>query len=129
MGVIEGDYMKEMKDMEFEELLKWAQSVDWDEVTNEEWKAYESKCKILAPKYFRPLNMTELESFYKKYSGEGIDPWFSAWTDSLLGVFPFSEIFDSLRVIEKSVKILLKEHENTSANITIGQLNRLKGGL
>ena len=115
--------------MEFEELLEWVQQADWNVMTNEEWKTYESKCEELAPKYFQPLNMTELESFYKKYSGDGIDPWFGAWTDSLLGVFPFSEIFDNLRVIEKSVKILLKENENKPANITIGQLNRLKGGL
>ena len=31
--------------------------------------------------------------------------------------------------IEKSVQLLLKEHEHEAAKITIGQLNRLKGGL
>ncbi len=120
---------KEMKDMEFIELLKWAQSVDWDDVTNEQWKTYESQCEQLAPKYFQQMNISQHEEFYSKYAGEDIDPWFSAWSDSLLDCFPFSTIFDSLRTIEKSVKVLLKENENQPANITIGQLNRLKGGL
>lgn len=31
--------------------------------------------------------------------------------------------------IETSVKLLLKEHENEQADITIGQLNRLKNGI
>lgn len=45
----------------------------------------------------------------------------------------FSLICESLEervdVIEKSVKLLLKEHEQEPAKITIGQLNRLKGGV
>jgi len=42
----------------------------------------------------------------------------------------FTEILqERLDQIEKSVKLLLKEHENEQANITIGQLNRLKGGI
>jgi len=130
LGIIEGDYMsKEMKDMEFEELLKWAQEVNWDDVTNEQWKTYESRCEQLAPKYFRNMSISQHDAFYAKYAGDGIDPWFSAWSNSLMDCFPFSTIFDSLRAIEKSVKVLLKENENTPANITIGQLNRLKGGL
>ena len=121
--------MKELKDMEFEELLKWAQEVTWDDVTNEQWKDYESQCKTLAPKHFRKLDISQHEEFYRKYAGESIDPWFSAWSDSLLDCFPFSEIFDNIRAIETSVKVLLKEHENEPANITIGQLNRIKRGL
>ena len=121
--------MKELNKMEFEELLKWAQEVNWDVVTNEQWKEYESRCKTLAPKHFQPLDFTQLQEFYRIYAGEGIDPWFDAWNDSLLGCYPFSEIFDNMRAIEKSVKVLLKENENKPANITIGQLNRLKGGI
>ncbi len=119
---------KEMKDMEFIELLEWA-SKNEDEMTNEQWKEYESQCEQLAPKHFRNMDISQHEKFYKKYSGEGVDPWFSAWADSFMDCFPFSTIFDSLRTIEKSVKVLLKENENKPANITIGQLNRLKGGL
>ena len=115
--------------MEFIELLKWTQEVNWDDVTNEQWKTYESQCEQLAPKHFQKMDFSQHEEFYRTYSGDDIDPWFSAWSDSLLDCYPFSEIFDSLRTIEKSVKILLKENEDTPANITIGQLNRLKGGL
>jgi len=121
--------MKEIKDMEFEELLKWAQEADWDAVTNEQWKEYESQCKRLAPKYFQPLDFSQLQEFYRTYAGDGIDPWFDAWTTSIEGGYPFSEIFDNLRALENSVKVLLKENENTPANITVGQLNRLKRGI
>jgi len=121
--------MKEIKEMEFQELLEWAQQADWDEVTNEQWKDYEDACERLAPKYFLNMDISSHEEFYRKYSGDGIDPWFSAWSDSLLDCYPFSEIFDALRTIETSLKVLLKENENQPANITIGQLNRLKGGI
>ena len=121
--------MKELKDMEFEELLKWAQQADWDEVTNEQWKDYESQCKRLAPKYFLQMDFVQLQEFYRTHSGDGIDPWFEAWDKSILEGYPFSQIFEELRALENSVKVLLKEKENQPANITVGQLNRLKRGI
>jgi len=121
--------MKELKDMEFEELLKWAQQADWDEISTGQWNEYEERCKSLAPKHFRNMDISTHEEFYRKYAGDGIDPWFDAWSTSLQDCFPFSQIFEDLRAIEKSVKVLLKESENQPANITVGQLNRLKGGI
>ncbi|MHC4547113.1 MAG: hypothetical protein ACYSYL_21815 [Planctomycetota bacterium] len=42
----------------------------------------------------------------------------------------FTEMLEEkVRQIEKSVQVLLKEHDLEQANITIGQLNRLKGGI
>ena len=120
---------KELKDMEFEELLKWAQEVNWDDVTNEQWKIYERNCKLFAPKHFRDMDFSQLEEFYRTYRGDGIDPWFDDWTESIKKCYPFSDIFNNLRTIEKSVKVLLKETDDKPAKITIGQLNRLKGGL
>ena len=121
--------MKELKDMEFEELLKWAQEADWDAVTNEQWKDYESQCKSLAPKYFLQLDFCQLQEFYRTYSGDDIDPWFSAWNDSVRQCYPFSHIYEELTALENSVKVLLKEKENQPANITVRELNRLKGGI
>ena len=39
------------------------------------------------------------------------------------------DLYEKFAVLEKSVQLLLKEHEHETAKITIGQLNRLKGGL
>lgn len=36
---------------------------------------------------------------------------------------------EQVEIIEKSVQMLLKEHEHEPAKITVGQLNRLKGGI
>ncbi|MBD3405682.1 MAG: hypothetical protein GF411_06070 [Candidatus Lokiarchaeota archaeon] len=39
------------------------------------------------------------------------------------------EIRERVDEIENSVMVLLKEHEHTQSIITVGQLNRLRGGL
>ncbi len=119
---------KEMKDMEFIELLEWA-SKNEDEMTNEQWKEYERVVKILAPKYFRPMNFTQLELFYTKYAGEDTDDWWEAWNESVTDSYPFSSILERIETIERSISVLLKEHDKEPAKITIGQLNRLKRGL
>lgn len=115
--------------MEFIELLEWAQKADWDEVSNEEWKEYERRCKELACEHFRQMTFTELEIFYSKYVRDGIDPWWEAWDKSICDSYPFSTMLERFETIERSLKVLLKEHENEPAKITIGALNRLKGGL
>jgi hypothetical protein len=38
------------------------------------------------------------------------------------------DVIGRLDQLEKTVYVLLKQHENDSANISVGQLNRLKGG-
>jgi len=40
-----------------------------------------------------------------------------------------SLLLEEVKELRTSVEVLLKEHENEPAKITIGQLNRLKGGL
>lgn len=121
--------MKEMKEMSFEELINWAQSADWEKVTSEEWNVYNSQCKRLAKGYFFNKDISQLEEFYRTYSGENIDPWFDAWTNSLRDCFPFSEIYEKLATIETSLGVLLKQMDKEPANITVGQLNRLKRGV
>ena len=127
-GIIEGDYMKEMKDMEFIELLEWA-SENEDEIIDEQWDEYERLVKKLAPEPFRKMTFTELELFYAKYAGDNLDPWWDAWDKSICDSYPFSTILERIETIERSISVILKEHENEPAKITIGQLNRLKRGL
>ena len=119
---------KEMKDMEFIELLEWA-SKNEDEITDEQWTEYERVVKRLAPEHFRQMNFTELELFYAKYAGDGIDPWWDMWDASITGSYPFSSILERIETIERSLSVLLKEHENEPSKVTIGQLNRIKRGL
>ena len=119
---------KEMKDMEFIELLEWA-SKNEDALIDEQWKEYERVVKRLAPKYFRSKNFTELELFYTKYAGEDTDVWWDAWDKSITDSYPFSSILERIETMERSLTVLLKEHENEPAKVTIGQLNRIKRGL
>lgn len=119
---------KEMKDMEFVELLEWA-SKNEDEIADNQWAEYHSIVKQNAREHFRQMNFTQLEQFYTKHSSENTDPWFDAWHDSILSTFPFEGIQESIRVLENSVHLLLKEHDKEPAKITIGQLNKLKHGL
>ena len=39
------------------------------------------------------------------------------------------DLYDTVETLTKSVQMLLKEHDKEPAKITMGQLNRLKGGL
>ena len=121
--------MKEMKEMSFEELINWAQSTDWEKVTSEEWNVYKSQCEKLAKKYFFDKNICQLNEFYRTYSGDGIDPWFEAWAQSMRETFPLSELYESISTIENSLGVILKQLDKEPANITVGQLNRLKRGI
>ena len=120
--------VKEMKDMEFIELLEWASKKE-DEITDEQWGEYERLVKKLAPEPFRQMTFTELELFYAKYAGDDLDPWWDAWNKSIYNSYPFSSILERIETIERSLSVLLKEHDKEPAKITIGQLNRLKHGL
>jgi len=46
-----------------------------------------------------------------------------------IGLELVGDLYKNVERIEKSVQLLLKEHEHEPAKITIGQLNRMKGGL
>lgn len=120
---------KQIKDMEFKELIEWAQKADWDNVTNEHWKDYEEGCKRLARKFFLELDFCQLQEFYRTYSSDGIDPWFEEWDRSVNNSYPFRGLLDRIESLETTVKVLLKEQEGKQANITVGQLNRIKGGI
>ena len=120
--------MKEMKDMEFIELLEWV-SKNENEITNEQWAVYESQAKKLAPKYFVNKDIVELMDFYRKYAGDNLDHWWEAWDNAVCESHPIGLILERIGVIERSVSVLLKEHDHEPAKITIGQLNRLKGGM
>ena len=115
--------------MSFEELIKWSQSVNWEIVTNEQWNIFDTRCKELAREYFRNKDLCELNEFYRTYAGDNIDPWFDAWAQSMRDCFPISEIYERLDAIENTLGVLLKQFDKEPANITIGQLNRLKRGL
>ena len=121
--------MTDIDKMSFEELLKWSRSVDWDTVTNEQWRVWRDEAMRLAPAHFQPMDLTQLEAFYREHSGEDLEPWFEAWSDAMRDVFPLSEINDRLRAIETTLVVLLKKFGDQPADITVGQLNRLKGGL
>ena len=120
---------EEFDKMSFEELITWSQSADWEKVTSEEWKVYEKRCKELAKKYFFDKDICQLNEFYRTYSGDGIDPWYDAWADSMRDTFPLSELYESISTIENSLEVLLKQMDKELANITVGQLNRLKRGI
>jgi hypothetical protein len=120
---------KQLDEMSFEELIKWAQSADWDKVSSEDWKTYEKRSKELANKYFRDMDICQLSDFYRKYSGDEIDPWFDAWAESMRDTFPLSELYERLATIENSLEVILKQMDKEPANITVGQLNRLKRGI
>lgn len=117
---------KEFSKMSFDELVKWDMPED---ISNDDWKEYESQVKQKARKYFLELDFCQLQEFYRTYSGDGIDPWFGAWDEQIRSCYPFSNIYEKIAAIEKTVIVLLKEKENEPANITVGQLNRLKGGI
>jgi len=116
----------EFEKMSFEELVKYEIP---DDMTSEEWKKYESSVKNKAPKYFIQLDFCQLQEFYRTYSGDGVDPWFEAWDKAICESYPFQGIIERIATIERSLSVLLKEHESEPAKITIGQLNRLKNGL
>ena len=120
---------EELEKMSFEELVKWAQSADWEKVTDAEWQVYQRRCKELAPKYFREKDICQLNEFYRTYAGEDMDTWFEAWANSMRDTFPLSELYESIAAIERSLEVLLKQMDKEPANITVGQLNRLKRGL
>jgi len=112
-----------MKDKTFIELVEMKD----EEV--KDWDAWASLVKKKAPEAFRQMNYPELEDFYKRYSGDGLDPWWDAWDKAVCSNYPFEQILSRLDTIETSLNLLLKEHEGEPAKITIGQLNRLKNGL
>ena len=121
--------MTELEKMSFEELIKWAQSADWEKVTTEEWSIYTDLCKELAEEYFFNKDISQLEEFYRTYTGENVDPWFEAWADSMRNTFPLSELYEQIATIERSLEVILKQFDKEPANITVGQLNRLKKGI
>jgi len=113
--------------MEFIELLEWA-SKNEDEITDDQWRVYKRRCEELAPEHFRQMNFTELELFYAKYAGENTDYWWDAWDTSITSSYPFEAILERIETIERSLSVLLKEHDKEPAKITIGQLNKIKHG-
>lgn len=121
--------LEKLEMMSFEELVKWAQTADWEKVTPEEERVYMNKSENLAKGYFYDKDISQLEEFYRTYSGDGIAPWFDAWAQSLRDTFPISELYERIAAIENSMEVLLKQHEKEFANITVGQLNRLKRGI
>jgi len=46
-----------------------------------------------------------------------------------IGLELVGDLYEKVEQIEKSLQMLLKEHEHEPAKITVGQLNRLKGGI
>ena len=120
---------EELEKMSFEQLIKWARSADWEKVTSAEWGVYKAQCERLAKKYFFDKDISQLEEFYRTYAGDGIDPWFEAWADSLRNAFPLSELYEKINAIENSLEVILKQMDKEPANITVGQLNRLKRGI
>jgi hypothetical protein len=121
--------VQELEKMSFEQLIKWSQSCDWEKVTSEEWSVYKRKCEQLAKKYFRDKDISQLEEFYRTNAGDGVDPWFEAWEDSMRDCFPLSELYEKLNAIENTLEVILKQMDKEPANITVGQLNRLKRGI
>jgi len=120
---------EELEKMSFEQLIKWARSADWEKVTSAEWGVYKAQCERLAKKYFFDKDISQLEEFYRTYAGENVDPWYDAWSDSLRNAFPLSELYEKINAIENSLEVILKQMDKEPANITVGQLNRLKRGI
>lgn len=119
----------EFKKMSLKELWQfwlkdWEQDAPKLEDTNtmREWEIVTDKAIDKATLYelIEALHISEKEFYYH---------------DQLMNmrkaVFKYicEELEDRVDTIEKSVRLLLKEHEDQAANITIGQLNRLKGGV
>ena len=119
---------KILNELQFEELVD-IRDTDTDSWTMEEWNEYERIVKQRAPKYLQKLEFMGLGQYYEKYSSGDIDPWFDAWAHALEHCYPFSEIFENIHKIEKTLRVLLNTLKDKPANITIGQLNRMKGGI
>ena len=122
--------MKEMKEMSIIELMEYWQT-EWskDAPLFENDRVASNTFDYLMKEKARTSTFKELiEVLHMCDEGDFDNPTF--WeVRSILSRDIVGSLYDDVEQMKKSVKVLLKENEDKPANITIGQLNRLKGGI
>ena len=79
-------------------------------------------------KKFLGMNFMELEQFHKDNPCDGIPEWFDEWITAVDEVYPFDSIQTRLDAIEKTLDIILSKIGSETAEISVKELIRLKGG-
>ena len=101
-----------------------------NEADSDSWsQEWEAEVKRKAKKAFWNMNIVELMEFDRAHPDENTPVWFDEWDDAVCGSYPFESILGRLTTIEKTLDVIMKAIGGDSANITIAQLSRLKGGV
>ena len=124
--------------MTYAELKKWSQDHDdeWEsgipDWSDNYWKSLERAAK----KEFPTMNLMQLIEIWMDMEEGEFDTTGDFCMDAMLGQEPIAHILEKIKEqndlitkLQISLEVLLKQHEQEPANIKVGQLNRLKGGL
>lgn len=120
---------KEMKDMSIIELMEfWIEDWNKEEPSLEESSISNQWSELVTKKIRGESVLTLLKVL--DLAHEDIDYLEELWKiRKYIGEALVGDLYEKVEQIETSVKLLLKEHDLEPAKITVGQLNRLKGGV
>ena len=121
---------KNMKDMTIIELMEyWISEWTKDEPLFENDAVASNEWDTLMRKRARNASLKDLIEVLHRCDADDFDNPTIWDIKTELGQHLVGDLYEKVEQIEKSVQMLLKEHEHEPAKITVGQLNRLKGGI